>query len=74
MAFLHALLRQWLPPEGRVLEIGRGSGRDAWFMASQLGLDVLATDGSEKLIALAAQQQVPPDGKQTLFEAFGLSL
>jgi len=33
-AFLHTLQRQWLPPEGRVLEIGRGSGRDAWFMAS----------------------------------------
>jgi cyclopropane fatty-acyl-phospholipid synthase-like methyltransferase len=66
-AFLHALLRQWLPAAGRVLEIGCGSGRDARFMASQLGVDVLSTDGSEKLIALAAQQQVPPDGKQPLF-------
>jgi len=66
-AFLHALLRQWLPAAGRVLEIGCGSGRDARFMASQLELDVLATDGSEKLIALAAQQQAPPDAKQPLF-------
>jgi len=67
VAFLHVLLQQWLPPEGRVLEIGCGSGREARFMASQLRLSVLATDGSEKLIKLAAQQQTPPDGKQLLF-------
>lgn len=67
VSFLHALLQRWLPAEGRVLEIGCGSGRDAWFMASQLGLDVLATDGSEKLIALATQQEGARDGKEPRF-------
>lgn len=49
---LHNLLRRWLPPAGRVLEIGCGIGREAAYMSS-LGLDVLATDASEPMLAQA---------------------
>ncbi len=67
VAGLHSLLRHWLPAEGRILEIGCGSGRDARFMASNPGLDVTATDASKNLIELAAKQAAPRDGKSPLF-------
>jgi SAM-dependent methyltransferase len=57
LKLLHNLLRRWLPTEGKVLEIGCGSGRDAEYMASVLGLDVTATDASEKMISLASNFQ-----------------
>ncbi len=47
----HSLLKQWLPPSGRVLEIGCGTGRDALYMSS-LGCSVTALDGSEIMAAL----------------------
>lgn len=48
---LHGLLELWLPPEGRVLEIGCGTGRDGLFMAS-LGCRLTAVDGSSSMVAL----------------------
>ncbi len=47
---LHALLQEWLPPGGKILEIGCGSGRDALYMAS-LGCRVTALDGSAAMVA-----------------------
>ena len=52
---LHSLLDKWLPDKGRVLEIGCGSGRDAYWMGRR-GLDVVATDASESMLAEAARQ------------------
>lgn len=49
---LHALLRKWIPSGANVLEIGCGSGRDAFFLAS-LGCTVTATDGSEAMLKTA---------------------
>lgn len=51
---LHALLGRWLPASGSVLEIGCGMGRDAGYMAG-LGLDVVATDGSARMLDEARQ-------------------
>ncbi len=48
---LHALLQNWLPPGGRVLEMGCGSGRDALYMAS-LGCSITALDGSATMVHL----------------------
>lgn len=49
----HELIRRWLPANGRVLEIGCGFGRDAEYMASVLGLEVVAADAGQKIIELA---------------------
>ena len=49
---IHELLLQTFSLSTTVLEIGCGSGRDASFMDNQ-GYDVLAVDGSEKMIDLA---------------------
>lgn len=46
-----ALLRA-LPPGGRILELGGGTGEDAAFLASH-GYDVLLTDPSPAMVALA---------------------
>ncbi len=52
------LLSRWIPAGAHVLELGCGSGRDARFLA-QLGANVIATDGSESLLALARQHTDP---------------
>lgn len=51
---LHTLLQKWLPPGGRVLEMGCGSGRDALYMAS-LGCWVTALDGSATMVHLTRE-------------------
>ncbi|HPQ38450.1 MAG TPA: methyltransferase domain-containing protein [Synergistaceae bacterium] len=51
LSALHHFLRRWLPPRGKVLEIGCGTGRDALFMSS-LGCDVTALDGSSSMVEL----------------------
>lgn len=43
-----------LPPHGRILDFGCGSGRDAKYFCDR-GLSVDAVDGSEELCKLAAQ-------------------
>ena len=48
LSALHNILQRWLPPQGGVLEIGCGSGRDALFMKS-LGCHVTALDGSPSM-------------------------
>lgn len=55
VAPLHALLRRWLPPSGRVLEIGCGTGREAAFLRA-LGLEVIATDASEAMLTQARSE------------------
>ncbi|MDZ4185661.1 MAG: class I SAM-dependent methyltransferase, partial [Desulfuromonadales bacterium] len=57
-SFHHLLLAQ-LPPRGRVLEIGCGSGRDAAFLASN-GFRVVATDASSAMLD-AFRASVPAD-------------
>jgi SAM-dependent methyltransferase len=54
-----ALLRQF-PSGGRVLEIGGGTGEDAAFLA-ELGFDVLLTDPSPTMVALARSKLAPLD-------------
>jgi len=49
---IHKLLIKTFPFKSHLLEIGCGSGRDAGFM-HQNGYDVLAIDGSRKMIAEA---------------------
>ncbi len=49
---IHALLISTFPAKSLLLEIGCGSGRDASFMY-QGGYDILAIDGSVKMIAEA---------------------
>lgn len=48
LSALHNILQRWLPPQGGVLEIGCGSGRDALFMKS-LGCHVTALDGNPSM-------------------------
>jgi SAM-dependent methyltransferase len=45
----HRLLQAHLPPRGRVLEIGCGTGRDAAFLAAH-GFRVVATDASAAML------------------------
>jgi SAM-dependent methyltransferase len=52
MADFHRVLRRWLPPCGRILEIGCGCGREAVFMAS-LDCEVVATDASDRMLQQA---------------------
>lgn len=56
-----ALLRAF-PAGGRVLEVGGGTGEDAAFLAAQ-GFDVLLTDASPAMVALA-QVKLAPLGAQ----------
>ena len=46
---IHAVLRRWVRPGMRVLELGCGSGRDARFAVS-LGARVTATDASAAML------------------------
>jgi SAM-dependent methyltransferase len=59
---LHRLLLRYLPEDGRVLEIGCGSGRDAAFLAGK-GFDVTATDASSTMIAAAREAHPELDGR-----------
>lgn len=46
---------KWLKPGAKVLELGTGSGADADIMLSE-GIDVLPTDGSAELAAVATER------------------
>lgn len=52
MEVLHARLEEILPTEGRILELGCGSGRDAAYLLGQ-GFDVEASDGSPAMLKAA---------------------
>lgn len=54
MSELHDHLLRHLPPNGSILEIGCGSGRDAAFMVSK-GFDVTATDASAEMVREATR-------------------
>lgn len=58
---LHALLRKWILSGADVLEIGCGSGRDAFFLAS-MGCTVTASDGSDSMLQ-TARQRLPKDAE-----------
>ena len=62
-----ALLRQF-PSGGRVLEIGGGTGEDAAFLA-ELGFDVLLTDPSPTMVALARSKLAPLDSAAEIVAA-----
>lgn len=49
---LRNLLAKWLPDQGRVLEIGCGTGRESFWMADR-GLSVTATDASRAMLLKA---------------------
>lgn len=51
---VHPHLRRYLPANGRVLDVGAGSGRDARFMAA-CGLHVTAVEPSAGLRAIGAR-------------------
>ena len=54
LAPLHRLLLAHLPPAGRLLEIGCGTGREAAFLAEH-GFTVIATDASAAMLDQARQ-------------------
>lgn len=51
---LHGILLPFLPRQGRALDVGAGSGRDARALAER-GLDVVAVEPSEGMRRLAAR-------------------
>jgi ubiquinone/menaquinone biosynthesis C-methylase UbiE len=52
---VHGDILDKLPKEGRVLDIGCGSGRDSYYMAKELGLKVVAIDPSEEMLKKAKE-------------------
>lgn len=46
---LHQLLKEFLKPRGRILDIGHGSGRDIAFL-KKLGMEIWGTDPAEKFV------------------------
>jgi len=54
MAWLVPRIAECLASGGRILELGSGSGRDAAALLAS-GFDVVATDGSEAMLAEAAR-------------------
>jgi len=66
-ATLHGLLAKWIPSGSNVLEIGCGSGRDAFFLAS-LGCTVTALDGSESMIAEARKKLSAQEAANVSFQ------
>lgn len=72
MSIVHFLLKKWLPIKGRILEIGCGSGRDAEFMSSILGLNVVATDGSGEMLKRASELHPPNDSLSYIKASFPL--
>lgn len=55
---VRAALRQALPPGGRVLELGGGTGEDAAFLAA-CGYNLLLTDPSPAMVSLAEAKLRP---------------
>lgn len=55
---VHSVLLQEIPANGRVLEIGGGTGEDACFLA-QHGYQVLLTDPSPTMVNLAREKLMP---------------
>ena len=58
---VRSVLLRVLPPNGRVLEIGGGTGEDASFLASR-GFQLLLTDPSPAMVKIAARKLVPLGG------------
>jgi SAM-dependent methyltransferase len=56
-----ALIREF-PAAGKILELGGGTGEDAAFLASR-GFDVLLTDASPAMVALATAKLAPLGAK-----------
>ena len=56
---LHGLLLPFLPGEGRVLDVGAGSGRDARALADR-GLEVVAVEPSEGMRKEASRHSPSP--------------
>jgi cyclopropane fatty-acyl-phospholipid synthase-like methyltransferase len=54
MTVLYKILKQWIPSDGRILEIGCGCGRDAVFMAKYTD-KIIATDASQEMLRQADQ-------------------
>ncbi len=50
---LHSMLLAWLPAQGRLLDIGCGSGRDAAYIAANTDLEVTAADASRNMLKQA---------------------
>jgi SAM-dependent methyltransferase len=59
---VHAALLRAFPAGGKILEVGGGTGEDAAFLAAR-GFDVLLTDASPAMVALA-QAKLEPLGAQ----------
>ena len=61
---LDALLRQHISADGRVLDIGAGYGRDAFWLAQHLGCSVTAVEpaqhGVDAMAAAASQGRASP--------------
>jgi SAM-dependent methyltransferase len=55
---VRAALLRTVPPGGRILELGGGTGEDAAFLASH-GYDVLLTDPSPAMVSLAQAKLAP---------------
>lgn len=56
------VLLRTLPPAGRILELGGGTGEDAAFLASR-GYDLLLTDPSPTMVSLAQPKLAPFCGR-----------
>lgn len=65
---LHTLFRRWIPSQGKILEIGCGSGRDAYFLAS-LGCFVVALDGSDAMLQAAQKRHSREKTGNILFQS-----
>lgn len=61
MTSVQKLMLRYLPPCGKVLEIGCGSGRDASFLCLE-GFNVTATDGSVEMLRQASRRLVKHEG------------
>lgn len=59
---VRTVLLQTLPPAGRILELGGGTGEDAAFLASR-GYDLLLTDPSPVMVSLAQPKLAPFYGR-----------
>ncbi len=59
---LHARMLEHLPPQGTVLEIGCGSGRDASYLISS-GFQVTAVDASLQMLAVAVREHPELKGR-----------
>lgn len=62
---VRSALLQNLPPAGRILEIGGGTGEDANFMAKR-GFEVLMTDPSPAMVEIATRKLAPFGSSATI--------